>query len=198
MLTRFQEWNRTHAWWARRRSSCSLIVFVLKRRTKRLKQPVDNMTNEDRFTGKNILYNSFCLTFWPPREYFPKNFKPFLKITFVKLMLEAKSAQVVGLLNQKKEIKTLFNVDFLVNHFCVCLFPCYCLLGTLSCWPFALMWVWNPERSCQPGSISKSVQNEMLMLTSLSVYPNDSLMWNNFYWMCIDMEVHSKGRRVFS
>lgn len=113
-------------------------------------------------------------------------------------MLEAKSAQGVGLLNQKKEIKTTFNVDFLVNNFCVCLFPCYCLLGTLSCWPFALMWVWNPERSCQPGSISKSVQNEMLMLTSQSVYANDLLMWNNFYWMCINMEVHSKGWHVFS
>lgn len=30
---------------------------------KKNKQPVDNMTNEDRFTGKNIFYNSLCLTF---------------------------------------------------------------------------------------------------------------------------------------
>lgn len=50
MLTRFQGWNRTRGWWARRRSNCSLIVFVLKRRTKRIKQPVDNMTNENRLT----------------------------------------------------------------------------------------------------------------------------------------------------
>lgn len=85
-------------------------------------------------------------------------------------MLEAK---VVGLLNQKKEIKTMFNVDFLVNHFCLCVYShvtAYwgpCLADLLPSCGFGILTV---------HVNSKSVQNEMLMLTSLSIYPNDSLM----------------------
>lgn len=59
-----------------------------------------------------------------PPWVFPKHFKKTFQkyLFFFNLMLEAKSAQVVGLLNQKKEIKTSFNVDFLVNHSCVCVY----------------------------------------------------------------------------